>query len=191
VSSESVTHWLGQLKAGNREAAQQLWDRYFQRLVELARVRLRCLPRALGDEEDAVLGAFDSFFRGVGRRQFPRLEDRHDLWKVLVVLTARKASDLARHENARKRGGGSAEPVDWEQLIGPEPTPEFSAQVAEEYRALLGRLGDKTLQDVAVWKLEGHTTEEIAGRLGCAPRTVERKLQVIRSIWESSRPAGP
>jgi DNA-binding CsgD family transcriptional regulator len=32
--------------------------------------------------------------------------------------------------------------------------------------------------------MEGYTTEEIAGRLGRAPRTVERKLRMIRSLWE-------
>jgi DNA-directed RNA polymerase specialized sigma24 family protein len=36
---------------------------------------------------------------------------------------------------------------------------------------------------VASWKLEGYTDEEIAARLGCVTRTVERKLARIRSIW--------
>ena len=29
---------------------------------------------------------------------------------------------------------------------------------------------------------------KIAGRLGCVPRTVERKLQVIRKLWEETLP---
>ena len=48
---------------------------------------------------------------------------------------------------------------------------------------LMGRLGDSALQRIAVWKLEGHTNDEIAARLGCVTSTVERKLARIRSMW--------
>jgi DNA-binding CsgD family transcriptional regulator len=34
-----------------------------------------------------------------------------------------------------------------------------------------------------LWKLEGYTNDEIAAKLGCARRTVERKLRVIRAVW--------
>src|SRR5262245_62417052 len=46
----SVSHWLGQLKAGDRAAAQPLWERYFRRLVALARTRLQGTPRRAADE---------------------------------------------------------------------------------------------------------------------------------------------
>ena len=31
---------------------------------------------------------------------------------------------------------------------------------------------------------DGHTVEEVAKRIGFAPRSVKRKLQLIRTIWE-------
>ena len=37
---------------------------------------------------------------------------------------------------------------------------------------------------MAVWKLEGHTNEEIAALLGRSVPTVERKLRLIRKLWE-------
>ena len=43
---------------------------------------------------------------------------------------------------------------------------------------------DQVVEAVALWKMEGYTTEEIAAKLGCAPRSVERKLRLIRGIWE-------
>src|SRR5262245_51636439 len=88
----SVTHWIGDLKSGGDSAAQHLWERYFQRLVRLARKKLQSdrRPRTAEDEEDAALSAFDSFCRGVDRGRFPRLTDRDDLWRLLVVLTLRK-----------------------------------------------------------------------------------------------------
>src|SRR5262249_27580753 len=101
----------------------------------------------------------------------------------------------------QRQGGGTLQgesrmspgASDWdgkaiEQVVGDEPTPEFAALVAEEYQRLLDRLGDPTLCQVAVWKMEGLTADEIAERLACSRRTVARKLETIRIIW-SAEPA--
>ena len=194
----SVTHWLGRLKAGDPAAAQQLWEGYFRRLVRLARARLQTIPRRAADEEDVALSAFNSFCQGAEQGRFPRLDDRDDLWQVLVLLTTRKASNLVRLERRQRRGGGkvlnaSALATGTEEepalanLIGREPDPEFAVQVAEECRRLLARLEDPTLQAIAVWKMEGHTNEEIADKLGRAVGTIERKLQLIRKVWGTER----
>ena len=106
ASAGPVTTWVEQLRAGNRAAAQHLWECYFSRLVGLARQKLQGLPRRAADEEDVALSAFDSFCRGVARGRFPLLDDRDDLWALLVVITVRKAIDLRQRENRQKRGGG-------------------------------------------------------------------------------------
>jgi DNA-directed RNA polymerase specialized sigma24 family protein len=195
----SITHWIGALKAGEHAAAQALWERYFDRLVHRARAQLRALGRQGGDsdEEDAALSAFDSFCAGMARDRFPQLDDRDDLWRLLVALVARKVVDQARHRRRQKRGGGrvldeaalggpdtGAGPTALDALIGPEPTPAFAALVAEEYRRLLEGLGDETLRRIALRKMEGYTLEEIAAELGCARRTVVNKLHLIRVHWE-------
>jgi DNA-directed RNA polymerase specialized sigma24 family protein len=194
-SRDSVTHWVRLLEEGDARAARKLWERYFEQLVRLAHKRLRGLFRAASSAEDVALSAFDSFCRGAGQGQFPRLRDRNDLWQVLVLLTARKAVDVVEYEHRQKRRRpaagpqAAAEAPDLEQILGREPSPEFAAQVAEECQALLRRLGDPELQAVAVWKMEGYTHEEIAAKLGCVPRTVERKLRVIRSLWSQEPPS--
>ncbi len=149
---------------------------------------------AASDEEDAAISAFDSFCAGVARGRFPQLADRNDLWRLLVVITARKVNSHARRQLRHKRGGGKVRPAsdlataasDDNQLlaeaVGSEPTPEFAAMVAEEYRRLLDRLGDDTLRRVVVLRMEGETTEAIALQLGCARRTVARQLALIRGI---------
>ena len=182
----SVSRWLGPLQQGDPAAVQQLWERYFLSLVKLARQRLRPTPTHGADAEDVALSAFDSFCRNAQGGRFPQLSDRHDLWRLLVVITARKAAHLARDQGRLKRGGGLApsEDVDLDQYLGREPTPELAAEVAEEYQRLLTNLGDADLAAVAGWKMEGYSNAEIAAKLDCAPRTVERKLQLIRGVWE-------
>jgi DNA-directed RNA polymerase specialized sigma24 family protein len=161
----------------------------------LARARLRGTSRSTADEEDVALSAFDSFWRRAERGQFPQLADRDDLWQLLFVLTVRKAISLVRHQGRACRDVGRltalADLSDWdvEGLLGPEPTPELAAQMAEEYNGLLARLGDATLRAVAQWKLEGWTNREIAGRLGCVEHTVERKIRSIRRLWSREAPA--
>jgi RNA polymerase sigma factor (sigma-70 family) len=197
----SVTRWVAALQAGDAAATQPLWERYHRRLVAFAREKLRSARRRIADEEDIVQSAFHSFFQGVARGQFPDLGDRDNLWRLLVVITARKALDQLAHENAKRRGGGMVQgesrissgdakfdAAAIEKVIADEPTPEFAAQVAEEYQQLLERLGNDSLRKVAVWKMEGVTSDEIAERLDCSPRTVARKLDAIRAIW-SKEPA--
>src|SRR6516225_7420638 len=104
ASEGSISRWLGPLKAADAEAAQELWERYFGRLVKVARKRLRSRRPRTADEEDVALSAFHSLCRGAQRGRFPQLEDRDDLWRLLVVLTNRKASHLVRDEGRQKRG---------------------------------------------------------------------------------------
>src|SRR3954469_19945006 len=200
----SVTLWLGALRAGDLDAAQPLWERYFARLVQLARARLRATPRtgADADEEDAALSAFDSFCDGAAHGRFPRLADRDELWRLLVVMTTRKVGAQARRQRRQKRGGGrvlgevdlpGADPdagaAGLGQVVGAEPTPEFAAMVAEESRRLLDALGDEDLRRIAVWKMEGYSNDEIRRLLGCSLRTVTLKLALIRSLWDPEQPS--
>ena len=129
----SVTGWILDLRGGDPEAARALWDRYFDDLVRLARAKLRATRRrgADEDEEDAALGAFDSFCAGLARGNFPDLVDRSDLWRLLVVLTARKAWAQAQRRGRRKRGGlarfeGEAAD-DGPSTASPRPTPRPSS----------------------------------------------------------------
>jgi DNA-directed RNA polymerase specialized sigma24 family protein len=190
----SVSRWLSRLKAGESSAARPLWESYFQRLVRLARRHLKGLATPAADEEDVALSAFHSFCRGAEAGRFPRLDDRDDLWQVLMVLTTRKTINLLKHEHRQKRGGGRVRHVSglehteadaFADILADEPTPELAAQVAEECRRLLDLLGNEELRTLAVAKMEGYTNAEIATQVGKSVATVERKLQLIRKTWEA------
>jgi RNA polymerase sigma factor (sigma-70 family) len=195
-SAGSVTEWIRELKAGDAAAVQKLWERYFHQLVGLARSRLQGVRRAAVDAEDVALSAFASFCDGASHGRFPRLEERDSLWSLLLIITARKVSHLLEQAYCQKRGGQphvqmsqrDAARHDWaavklEEVMSREPTPEFAAEVAEQYQRLLAMLDDAELRALAVCKMEGYTNKEIAAKLGCAPRTIERRLQLIRRLW--------
>jgi len=193
----SVSGWLDGLRAGDEADIQRLWDRYFQQLVRLAGKKLPGHARREFDEEDVALSAFHSFCERVGRGQFPQLADREDLWRLLVTITARKAVSSVRHQNRKKRGAGKVQGESaflqgggdkaasdgLAGFLSREPTPELAAQFAEEYDRLVNKLQNPALQAIALRTLEGHSAEEIAGELGTSPRTVHRKLQLIRALW--------
>ncbi|MDA1051275.1 MAG: ECF-type sigma factor [Planctomycetota bacterium] len=194
---DTVTAWLDRLKADDSDAAVDLWHRYVGELIRLARSKLGRSPRRAADEEDVVVSAFDAFFRGVEDGRFSRLNDRDDLWQVLVMLTERKAINQIRRERAAKRGDGrlrgesalagahgSSYPNGLGQVAANEPTPEFAAQFREQFGQLLNCLDDDLLRQIAVGKLEGYTNTELAERLNLSLRAVERKLSIIRRRWE-------
>jgi RNA polymerase sigma factor (sigma-70 family) len=192
---DEITVWIRQLAQGDERAVQRIWNQYFERLVRLARRKLLDGSRRMADEEDVALSAFNSFFQGAAAGRFPQLNDESDLWRLLVTIAARKAARQLRAAGRHKRGGGKVrgESVFMDRddakpgigdVLGDAPTPEVAALAAEECERLLALLSDDSLRQVARLKLEGFTNEEIAERLQCAARTVERKLNRIREDWE-------
>lgn len=181
---DSVTQWLGQLRDSRREqAAENLWNRYLRDLLGVARNKLGATPKAVADEHDVAVTAFMALLDGVQRDRFSRLNDRNDLWQVLVMLTERKAFSQRRAQRAQKRGGGRSPqqiPLD---LASPEPTPELAVGLAEEYHRRLAELPDDLEREIAVKRLQGYSNRQIAESLDIPLRTVERKLNLIRRTW--------
>ena len=194
---QDITHWIGQLKQGDEQAAERVWELYFEKLVRLAARRLRGLSKRARDEEDVALSAFHSFYQRASEGQFSRLENRDDLWRLLVTITARKSSSLIKHQMAAKRGGGKTRgesvfsgldgphAMGIEQIAAEEPSPEFADGVLNTCTELLTGLDD-SLRRIALLKIEGYTNAEIAKELGIASRSVTRKLTLIRQKWEEA-----
>jgi DNA-directed RNA polymerase specialized sigma24 family protein len=200
ASAESVTYWIHQLKEGERDAVQKLWEDYFPRLVRQARQWLRGTRTQAVDAEDIALSAFDTFCRRAEEGCFPKLFDRGDLWQLLVVIAFRKTCNQVHHEARRQPQNGkvydasalASKDADdagsiLSSVIGREPDPALVIEIAEKCRHLLEMLSTAELQNVALWKLEGYSNAEIAAKLnggnGRAVSTVERKLALIRKIW--------
>ncbi len=184
----SVSQLIPGLKEGDRQAMQQLWERYFQPMVRLARGRIHPARRRPIGSEDIALEAFLEFCEQLARpdvgQHFPQLGTREQLWKLLACFTVRTAFDF-NHKQARRekvvRGESALGDEGFAAFAGREPAPEFAASVRE----LLDQLQDESLRTVALRKMEGCTVTEIALELDCSASTVERKLRTIRTIWKT------
>lgn len=192
----SVTEWLEKLKVGDQQHVEELWKRYADRLLKLARRRLDSRLRRVADEEDVLISVFDAAIRAVQDGKFKKLNDRNDFWQFLVIITKRKSTDHYRRFSAAKLTTGEPSPQppahreaeSWNELISDEPTPEFAAEAAETVAQLLRALPTEELRKIAHDRLAGHTQEEIAAHLGLSLRTVERRMELIRRCWDAWKP---
>jgi DNA-directed RNA polymerase specialized sigma24 family protein len=182
AENETVSQWLDQLKQGNDQAVQELWDRYQFRQRGLARKLLGDAPLGAADDEDVALSAFNSFCVRAAAGKFPVLEDRDDLWKILATITVRKASRLARRERRRRGSDGK---LAMEDISDHAANPELAVITKQELRRLFDLLDDEQLRLVAYSKLDGETNSQIAKIIGKSVPTVERKLRAIRQLWSS------
>jgi RNA polymerase sigma factor (sigma-70 family) len=193
----SVTHWLSQLASEETSFAErELFERYFGKLVEVARQRLQAAPRTLEDEEDLALSAMNSFFRRARQGGFERLRNRHELWALLVTIACRKVVNQFKRHSALKRGGRRAGRIptnavavsadELDKLVALQPTPEMLVHLVDEFNARLQRLNGELLREVAMLTLQGYTNAEIAAQLKISERTVRRKLYRIRREWTDS-----
>lgn len=192
---------LAKLAAGDEGAAEQLWEKYYDRLVRMARRRIGDTPRRVVDEEDVVVSAFDSFCEGMKAGEFTELASPADLLGLLIRITLRKSRAKRRWFYAQKRypaapaalrgdsadvtvfGSGDGRGVAGCSGLG--PSPEDVALLAERRGRLLGCLTSETLRETAQLKLDGHTNDEIADKMGCTRQTVKNRLRRVYQTWRS------
>lgn len=194
-----VPKLVSELGEGDRQRVQQLWDQYFDKLMQLANQKMPARLRRICDGEDLALSALNSFIEGAEKRRFPDLQDPSDLWSLLVVISKRKMSYRIRSAKRLKRGGGQvrgesiflmpdqaahAETVaGLESFFSDEPAVEDISEIGERIAVLLEKLGSDEFRQVVELKLQGCTHEEIAETLDISVRTVHRRLLMVRQVW--------
>lgn len=177
--SGSITMLYQQLRGGRSEALGELIAIFWPRLMALANSTLAGRLQRVSDAEDALQSAMISFWEQVGQGDFHPEMDRDDLWNVLGLITVRKALKLQEKERAQKRGSGR---VVTGMALENSPAPVSDAEFDVLCTELLEML-EPDLRSFALLRLMGHKNREIADEFGCTERKVERKLQLIRTIW--------
>lgn len=175
---------LDQFLAGKGEAAAALFDRYFERLLALARTRIGSKLRRRIDPEDVVQSAYRSFFVHAQDREY-RLDRSGDLWRLLACMTLNKLYGQIERQTATKRSVHREvdEEVVLAELASREPTVADVVAVAEQLNLILLDLSsDERFALTAT--LAGQQPDEIARAIGKSPRTVRRLVAQARSEFE-------
>lgn len=180
----SVTGNLRDLREGDESAATRLWKLLNRRLLQLSKAAVDRTQHATGyDEHDVAQSAFIALCTAVRSGRYQQVLDGRETWKILAVITFNKAKNRSARDNSLRRGGGHIKSANFEvelqQAASDELTAEEQLSVQEECERLLGMLRSDELQQV----VEGNTNEEVAERLGCSRRSVQRRLNLIREIW--------
>jgi DNA-directed RNA polymerase specialized sigma24 family protein len=193
----SVTQLIQLLRSDDAserdQAARLIWGRYFPELLVLARNNLNRRIRRREDEEDVLQSMYKSFCLRQQRGLFD-LVGRDSLWNLLVKITLRKTRNTAKKHLRGKRNVGredsiahddDAETAQWalEQMHAAAPSPAEAALLNEALEQRLEALDSPELQQIALWRLEGYSNQEIAARLDRTERSVERKMERIRRKW--------
>jgi RNA polymerase sigma factor (sigma-70 family) len=183
--SDAITLWIERLKANDPRAASVLWEHFASRLLTAARSALQGAPCRVADEDDVTVKAFMAFLQAVQQGRLPRLDNRDDLWAILLTIVRRQSANQVRYSARRPMRGDSAlRPAEGPPIepIDDALPPDEAALLQDEIRRLFEAL-DPRLQQIATWKMEGLSHPEIARQLGESVPTVERRWKEIRLTW--------
>jgi len=180
-ASGSITILYRQWRQGNSDSINELIARFRPRLLALANSTLRGRRQSAADAEDALQSAMISFWGQVENGSFEHHMDRDDLWNILGLFTVRKAMKQQERERAQKRGGGRVMTG-----VSIDDSPQkSSADGLDVVCSELIEMLDPELRSFALLRLMGHKNREIAAEFCCTERKVERKLQLVRAVWEA------
>ncbi|MEY4180805.1 MAG: hypothetical protein RLY70_4379 [Planctomycetota bacterium] len=195
MASIAVSELFERLCGGDQRAVEGLMGHFFPRMRALAQRVLDGHPLPVLDAADVAQSAFATFWKRAEGGEFARQVDRNELWRLLATITVRRARRKMVQELADKRGGGR---VLHETLLGGEDGNASFADLVRDTtvddldlscQELLDRLGDDELRQIALWRLMGHSNRDSAAMKDCSERTIERKLELIREIWDQDHDA--
>lgn len=179
-----VSRW----RAGDQDAAKELFDRYASRLVALARRQISQRLASRVDPEDVVQSVFRSFFSRVKEGKF-RIEEQDDLGKLLVRITVHKTLRKVEYHTAGKRDPrmeavqGEYASDDLMQVLDREPTPEAVVAFLDQLDHFLCQLRPEERQ-ILEMRFQGYSNGEITKKLGIYDRKIRRLIERVRGLAE-------
>jgi RNA polymerase sigma-70 factor (ECF subfamily) len=173
-------------RAGDQKAAQAIFDRYANQLMDLARRRIsQRLARRI-DPEDIVQSVFRTFFDRARAGKF-HVEGPDDLCKLLVRITVRKTlRQVAFHRAAKRDMNQEAAPGDSQEdrlleVLDREPTPETAGKFLDQLDHLINQMRPDD-REIIELRLQGYNNVEIAAKLGISDRKIRRLLERLRGL---------
>jgi RNA polymerase sigma-70 factor (ECF subfamily) len=179
---------IKQYQAGDEDAARQLFDRYVERLLALARRRISQRLASRVDPEDVVQSVFRTFFDRAKAGQF-QLEDPDDVCKLLARITVHKTLRQIAYHKAAKRDPSLETSQSTEgqdrlmELLDREPTPDDANAFMDQLEHFLGSLRPQDRQILEL-RMQGYNNLEIAEKLEVSDRKIRRLMERVRGQAE-------
>jgi RNA polymerase sigma-70 factor, ECF subfamily len=166
------------LNEGQDLAFEQLARLYRPRLCALVERELGCRFLTREDPEDAVQSALTSFCRGIKDKRF-HIDHGAKLWCLLERITRNKVLLHIEYFKALKRNPDREIPLEGDQFVSREPSPQDAAQIADLIERIIEGI-DPPTPEILRLCLEGCTQKEIAAKLGITEGRVRSVLDFIR-----------
>ena len=189
----SITKLIASFGEMEEEAAQTIWDRFFERLCNYANQKIFKKHQRFFDGEDIAGSAMFALLDGLKHDKFEVIENRDQLWQLLTTIAARKAINRGRHHDRQKRGGGKirgesvfnagTSDANLANYIVCFDDPAHFVEFEMTCQELLSSLPDDQYRQITLLRMAGHTNREIASEFNCSTRTIDRKLETIRLVW--------
>jgi RNA polymerase sigma-70 factor, ECF subfamily len=177
---------LQRFRAGEDDAALQLYYRYADRVLRLAAKNTSADLAMRFDPEDIVQSVFRTFFRRAASGQYEAPEG-DELWKLLLVMALNKVRSLGSFHRAGKRDIRRTQSIPAEANL-------TAAKESQEARNILCMSVDEIIQkqpdshrSIIRLRIDGMEVQAIADHEKRSKRTVERVLQTFRTqLMESA-----
>jgi RNA polymerase sigma-70 factor (ECF subfamily) len=186
TSGSDPRHLIEQWQSGSETAAQQIFDKYVERLLVLARWHISEKLRSRIDPEDVVQSVFRTFFLRVRNDRFT-FDEADDLFKLLTRITLHKTlrqvafHRAARRNPAREAAKGNDDQDQIMQILDTEPDPETVVAFTDQLKTFLTKFSPQE-QEIIEMRLQGYTSEDIAQKLGTYDRKVRRILERVHAV---------
>lgn len=182
---------LTRFQGGDREALNQLYERYFDRIHAIVRLRMGSRLRAKAESVDIVQEAVLASLRGL--RDFT-YRSEGDFFHWLCKITENRIRDQADHFLAKKRDMARERPLEVPgpsrgSVFGPIQelarftTPGTQVVRAEDMQRLeqaIAELPEPQREAVLLVRYEGLSLQEAGEKLGRTPDAV--RMLVARAI---------
>ena len=187
LPDDQWTAFVEGLVAGEDQAYQQFWEEYGKKLQGVARNQLSPGMNRRLAPEDIVQSTCRSFFHRVTTGKL-QLSDSESLWRLLCAITLNKTRMKQRFHLAQRRAANREHAQETQSPTGSflsneppaqEQLPDEAVMFAEQLETIMEML-DETEQSILQLKLDDHTNDEIAERVGRSERTVRRTLKRLQ-----------
>jgi RNA polymerase sigma-70 factor (ECF subfamily) len=180
VPPPSDASLMSEIRQGDDDAAQALFDRYIGRLQALAERQIGKEVTSRVDRDDITQSIFRTLFRRLRGGQYT-VPQGESIWRLLTTIALNKIRSVGGFHRAAKRDIRKSAPLHEETAGGQAvASDEASLNILRmTIRELLNGMST-TQQRIIELRLEDYDVATIAAKVECSKRTVERVLQGFR-----------